>query len=1605
MTMRRVYLAALVAALILVLAATPSPSQGAAAPGQLDRVTAGWSSLSWCPCLVVPPNETGGVRAVSPLGSRWILALGSDGSLYLAGESGLGEPWPLLRVAGIKQNSWGARGSTVFVAGASSAGVAAVRGGEPLLWYSSTYARPKLGSLWFDPLTGVAWVVDEAGNLYRASLGSSWQVVAGPSAPASALSRAVAGALSSIARSYIEEEALKAYPNSTLISSGAAALESPRFLWAGAIYVVDANYSAPWASRVPVAASAEVEAWALLETPSGEVNYTETLNSQAVLLLDLSRGSPSLVAAFKEWGLGGRPLPQLLLGAWDPNASHGLLVELAPQAGGLEARIYTVSGDVYNASLRDVCPLGSTAPEGWFAPLLDAGRGEPAIALAGSGRVYYYSYTPSGPTLQWITEPFPGGGVESIAPAPYGVAVAGPQGLQLLALRDGSRLWAGRLGVPLAGRSVAPTSWGVAAAGQDGSLVVVESTGPLSGVIVEARASGHPLGPGLRVELKAAGSAYSSPTDAGGTALFVVQPGSYTAEALDPLLGPAASLVRGPPGEVVFAGLHYSVNVVHVRVYRAPDPLGLLVGGPAAGARGYIASPWGSVEAVVAGTGELEPLLPPYLSWVDGIPLRAGYEGSYTLNLSLKGYKTYDGRLEANVTLEPILAPLRIAAVDEYTESLVPFNATITLLSTGRTARISSSGALTLHVPPGPYELEVSSRGYLPSRRAFNLSNGLSMTLRLARVNSTVEVVVRDPDYGFPLNATLILEGPVGRLVVPVVEGRASASLPWGTYNVTLKAPGYNAWRGSLSLGPGEQRILVVEPDPLRYNVTLLIRDGLTGEPVNATVTAYIYTPLGRLALGSWQAVNGVARLTLRPWNASVVVEAGGYEEAEIPVPRAATLTVALERIPGVLEVIVVDSLTGLPVNASLHLSGPGGYEVDTTAAGGRALLDLPWGRYTLEVSAHGYRAARLEVPIEPSAASRVVVKLNASTAPSVVRVVDALTGEPVAFNYTLEALTEKGAYTLAQGEARGFLEVRIPLAWRCVLRIESAGYHPAEVALGPGNTTVALERLEGALRVSVVDSETGSPIAGARVVLRIANKTLTVPVGEEVEIPWGIYSITVEAPNYTAYRGALSLGPRELLNVTIRLERERVPVEIRLVDSLTKTVILEISRAEAVSIESGDRVSGSGVGNITLWLRVGEEYTVNVSAEGYRPVSLTLEAVKPRLLTLRLERVERPVLIIVRDSYTGRPVADALVSISSRWVSLNVTTSRAGIAAVELPWGSYTLRVSAPFFEELSTNMTVPIETPSPNATRELVLTLSLTRLTATLKLSVVDSETGSAIPAVIVLRGPQGILGPLNTSGGLTLLLPQGHYSVSARAPGYREASIDVYLTGDTNLTLRLQRLYTRVTIQVYDKSTGALVPSVIAVASELYGFREVHQAPGGVVTVLLLQGVPYTITVNPLKPYYYPATLDLVVPVGKGKYVEAIPLERPSYNVTVVAVNAKGKELRGATITLMSRLMRLTLASGESASIPAGAYKAVVKYKGGVYVSEVNVTGPGLVVVHTGASAVPLKALAVTAVASSAVTAAATLYLLRRGALPGRGGEEESPPPYEELVGGRG
>jgi hypothetical protein len=259
--------------------------------------------------------------------------------------------------------------------------------------------------------------------------------------------------------------------------------------------------------------------------------------------------------------------------------------------------------------------------------------------------------------------------------------------------------------------------------------------------------------------------------------------------------------------------------------------------------------------------------------------------------------------------------------------------------------RLQGRTPLALSVNPGRHEVEVRLAGYQPYRATVNPRPGERVQL-FAQLSP-------EPRQGTlsvastPSGAEVYVEG--------ALRGRTplSLALPEGRYGVELRLSGYEPYRATVQVRPGETTRLEARLVPLPRTGTLYLETSPQGAEVYLEGRLQGRTPL---------------RLSLDEGTYRVEFRLAGYE------PYQATV-----RVEGGRETRLVASLRPFRTGELLLEARPEGAEVyvDGRAVGRAPLrLTLEAGLHEVRVVAPGYSEYRAQVEVRPGESVRLYVEL-----------------------------------------------------------------------------------------------------------------------------------------------------------------------------------------------------------------------------------------------------------------------------------------------------------------------------------------------------------------------------------------------------------------------------------------------------------------------------------------------------------------------------------------------------------------------------------------------------------------------------------------------------
>jgi 5-hydroxyisourate hydrolase-like protein (transthyretin family) len=969
--------------------------------------------------------------------------------------------------------------------------------------------------------------------------------------------------------------------------------------------------------------------------------------------------------------------------------------------------------------------------------------------------------------------------------------------------------------------------------------------------------------------------------------------------------------------------------------------------------------------------------------------------GEYVVDVAADEYHPGNSRAWVNgpseytIYLSPIPRPgtLTVHAIDQVTgepiegATVVVFDASWTQVATGVT---DGSGALTTgELAGGQYYAEVSADHYV-TQYAYPdpfVDGSIETTVALDPIlPGTVTITVLDQVTGAPVaGATVVvrdywgggIESATGTTDAQGVF--VSAELPATQYSVDVSAEHYLPGYAFVSVdGPVSSTVSLTAKFPGIIKVTAI--DQTSGAPIaGATVVAYDREQT-ELARGTTDADGIFVTPELPGGNTDIVISAQGYFEMWTYrwLNGSTELTVSLvPMLTGDLTVTALHEWDGSPVaGASVvvrdHFSGAEVASGSTDGDGNFVAPALPGGQYDVLATTDGFFDASSSPSVNGS--SQVYLALRPKVAGTLtVTVIDVEFTEPIA-NAVVTVVDAESGVEVATGttDASGIFTTETLEGALYDVTVAAAGFEPGEVHTLVSGTSMVELRLwakPGHLTVQVVDQVTGAPIPGATVSVRTVWEELatgsTDAAGEFVtdELPPAEYYLEVTAEGY--FQG---------------IDRPRVSgdtvfvlaLEPRIAGALTVTVVDYVTgdaiRGAVVVVEgANDTVVGAGItgnsGTFTTTSLPGDFYSVEVTADGYRPNTPSALVSGPSAVTVSLQpAIPGRITLSAVDAETGEPIAGATVEVRDDVTGTHVdsgTTKQSGsFRTGELPAGYYLIEIAAEGYFLSESQVWVEGDTEFEVWMRE--------QRAGTLTVRTLEEESGIPIAnATVIVYEPstmnQVATGLSDDSGVfVTPTLDGGVYYFTVAAPDhfsflYGYASVP----SDSEQTVYLQSGSAGpLQATVIEESSGNPIVGATVVVRDLEG-AEVTRGitdSAGVFVSAELPAAEYSVVALAEGYFMYgvtsvrvdgPAELTLAMITGQPGTVSLMLLDwsthRPIVGATIVVVDGLGAEVERG----------ITDSSGGffTSELPTGEYRFDVSHLGygGIQNYRVFVNGP--------------------------------------------------------------
>jgi hypothetical protein len=466
-------------------------------------------------------------------------------------------------------------------------------------------------------------------------------------------------------------------------------------------------------------------------------------------------------------------------------------------------------------------------------------------------------------------------------------------------------------------------------------------------------------------------------------------------------------------------------------------------------------------------------------------------------------------------------------------------NATVSYSGDSTTAATNSSGAYTLSVAPGTYNVTATATGYQSSTQSnIIVSSGAAtpVNFSLSQNVGTLSGTVTSSTGTAIANATISYTGG-STAATTNSSGAYTLSVAPGTYTVTVTATSYQP--------SAQSNVTVTLGTTTTANFSLTLAPGTIAGTVTSSAGAAIANSMVSYSGGSTTATtnsSGAYTLSVAPGTYSVTATATGYQsltQANVIVSAATTTTAnfSLTQTPGTISGTVTSS-TGVAI-ANSTVSYSGGSTTATTNSSGAYTLSVAPGTYSATATAGGYQSStHANITVIAGTTSTVNFSLVQS-AGTISGTVTSSTGAAIA-NATV---SYSGGSATANTNASGGYTLNVAPGTYSVTA-SAVGYQSStqsNVTVTIGTTTTAtfsLVQLIGTISGTVTNSA-GAAISGATVSYSGGSTTATTNSsgGYSLSVVPGTYSVTATASGYqstTQSNVTVSSGNATTANFTL---------------------------------------------------------------------------------------------------------------------------------------------------------------------------------------------------------------------------------------------------------------------------------------------------------------------------------------------------------------------------------------------------------------------------------------------------------------------------------------
>ena len=703
------------------------------------------------------------------------------------------------------------------------------------------------------------------------------------------------------------------------------------------------------------------------------------------------------------------------------------------------------------------------------------------------------------------------------------------------------------------------------------------------------------------------------------------------------------------------------------------------------------------------------------------------------------------------------------------------------------------------------------------------------------------------------------------------------------------------------------------------------VRDAMTLVPL-ASAKVLVATGTGVSVLTD---ASGHYSMPLAPGTYTATGSATNYSSlfiSGITVVNATTTTTdfALQPLPGALQGVVTNTVTGAPVRGAL-IALSGGKSLFKSAItdddGRYSISSIIPGDYTATISQTYYdtKTATVAIPINATLTANFALTQTPGT------IQGTITGNagPIA---GATVTLSNGLLATADAAGHYVFPAVTPGVYSATARAATfADKTTTGISLpSAGSTTVdfTLTPLPGALQGHVTNAA-GTAIAGATVT--IAGKSGTTDSSGSYKITNitpGMYGITVTATNYDVYTAAGIVIPNAT-TVTYDVGLTQTPGPISGV--VRDTAAKPLPGATVTLLKGSTTVSTTttdGLGGYTFLSVMPGSYIVTASLATYASNSVNVVLLNASSVTnanITLTPLPGTLSGFV-TSTAGQPVASAVVALTGGKTASTDATGFYNIASIAP--GTYTATVTA------STYNTQTIAGIVIGNAANVTQNFSLMPVPGTLQGVVKDGAGAALVGAAVQLTSGASLVATTMTGAGgaytFTSVVP-GTYGATASMATYNSQSVSglvIANAGTTTQNFTLVGLPGIVQGVVTSTATGAPLASATVTVSSGASSAPTSTDSTGHYSLSLAPG---TYGLSVAAPVYTTVTVPGIVVGNASTTTRNVALTPIPGTLQGVITDTSGILLAGATVTLSTGVSVVTGPNGAYAfsSLPQGTY----------------------------------------------------------------------------------